>query len=96
MSHSLRQQAGRIDIEKKGGNSRKKRYFRGRSEKFFDDAHGVIIWWRTWQRVDEETCEAGSWNPEGKDSEYFGRMGMMAWSLMTLEVYFRHMPLYPR
>ncbi|MDO4582879.1 MAG: terpene cyclase/mutase family protein [Planctomycetia bacterium] len=43
---------------------------------------------------DESSCEYGSWNPTGDGSERWGRMGTTVWCLMTIETYFRHLPLY--
>ena len=45
----------------------------------------------------KDGAKLGSWDPEGG---YFGsscgRLGTTAVSLLTLEVYYRHLPLYKR
>ncbi|MGE0533662.1 MAG: prenyltransferase/squalene oxidase repeat-containing protein [Pirellulales bacterium] len=38
--------------------------------------------------------EAGSWDPVGEFSDVGGRIYMTSLALLTLEVYYRHMPLY--
>jgi hypothetical protein len=44
-----------------------------------------------------EAAKAGSWDPEaGMFGANCGRLGTTAMSLLTLEVYYRHLPLYKR
>ncbi|MDO4582880.1 MAG: terpene cyclase/mutase family protein [Planctomycetia bacterium] len=59
--------------------------------------------WRKWnQKMREqlvatqcqEGCEQGSWDPAGGHSESGGRLYMTSLSVMTLEVYYRHSPIY--
>jgi hypothetical protein len=38
--------------------------------------------------------EAGSWKPGGGHDQQGGRLYMTALAVCTLEVYYRHMPLY--
>ncbi len=38
--------------------------------------------------------ESGSWHFEGKHTEPGGRLCSTAFAIMTLEVYYRYMPLY--
>jgi hypothetical protein len=37
---------------------------------------------------------AGSWDPQGGHAQRGGRVYMTALAVCTLEVYYRHMPLY--
>ncbi len=64
-------------------------------------------WYETWNPamrdllIDLQTGagkkDAGSWEPDGKlIGSHCGRLGMTCMSLMTLEVYYRHLPLYKR
>jgi hypothetical protein len=41
-----------------------------------------------------EGHEAGSWTPAGGHDAYGGRVYMTALAVCTLEVYYRHLPLY--
>lgn len=59
--------------------------------------------WRQWnarmRRVlcdtqEAEGHEAGSWDPEGPFANRGGRLFMTSLAVCTLEVYYRHMPLY--
>jgi hypothetical protein len=63
--------------------------------------------WKKWNVVmreflvkkqDKEGELAGSWNPEGDQwgKGYGGRLYTTCMSIMTLEVYYRHLPLYQR
>ncbi|MDO4629537.1 MAG: terpene cyclase/mutase family protein [Planctomycetia bacterium] len=45
-------------------------------------------------QISEEGHAKGSWNPVSEHSEYGGRLYETALSLMTLEVYYRHQPIY--
>ena len=38
--------------------------------------------------------EAGSWDPRGDFTDVGGRLYMTSLAVLTLEVYYRHMPLY--
>ncbi|MBY0523330.1 MAG: hypothetical protein K2R98_08020 [Gemmataceae bacterium] len=41
--------------------------------------------------------QKGSWDPTGDAfGAQFGRLGMTSFCILTLEVYYRHVPLYPR
>lgn len=40
--------------------------------------------------------EAGSWDPRGEFSDVGGRLYMTSLAVLTLEVYYRHMPLYQK
>ena len=43
----------------------------------------------------KEGCKAGSWNPEGTDwGNRGGRLYATGLAIMTLQVYYRHLPLY--
>jgi hypothetical protein len=43
----------------------------------------------------KEGHKAGSWNPEGTDyGARGGRLYATAMALLTLEVYYRHLPMY--
>jgi hypothetical protein len=59
--------------------------------------------WDTWNSklrdilVDAQATrghEAGSWTPQGHHDHQGGRVYMTALALCTLEVYYRHLPLY--
>lgn len=61
--------------------------------------------WRKWndkmrdqlvnsQIQDQKSHELGSWNRAGGHSDSGGRLYMTALSVMTLEVYYRHSPIY--
>lgn len=59
--------------------------------------------WDNWNRVMRERLtrsqridgpESGSWDPVGSYSEVGGRLADTCLSIMTLEVYYRHLPLY--
>ena len=61
--------------------------------------------WNAWNAVmrpqlialqEKEGPAAGSWRPAGGHSGKGGRIYQTALSLMTLEVYYRHLPLYRR
>ncbi|MCS7238850.1 MAG: terpene cyclase/mutase family protein [Thermoguttaceae bacterium] len=44
---------------------------------------------------EKEGCKAGSWNPEGTDwGSHGGRIYATGLAIMTLQVYYRHLPLY--
>jgi hypothetical protein len=43
---------------------------------------------------DETGHEAGSWRPQGHHDTAGGRLYMTALAVCTLEVYYRHLPLY--
>lgn len=45
-------------------------------------------------QVKEESHAKGSWNPAGGHSDSGGRLYATALSIMTLEVYYRHQPIY--
>jgi len=64
-------------------------------------------WYETWNpamrdlliglQVPTGKKEAGSWDPDGKFiGDSCGRLGVTCMSLLTLEVYYRHLPLYKR
>jgi len=64
-------------------------------------------WYETWNpamrdllidlQVGQGKKDAGSWSPDGNlIGSHCGRLGMTCLSLMTLEVYYRHLPLYKR
>jgi hypothetical protein len=61
--------------------------------------------WDTWNRIMrkqlidsqvKEGCAAGSWNPEADrwGKEAGGRVMVTSLNCLTLEVYYRHLPLY--
>ena len=61
--------------------------------------------WTTWNRVMrdqliatqvQEGPAAGSWNPSGAHSDLGGRLVESCFSIMSLEVYYRHLPLYKK
>jgi hypothetical protein len=61
--------------------------------------------WRNWNRrirdilvQTQETSghEAGSWSPEGPHAEVGGRIYMTSLAVCTLEVYYRHAPIFRR
>jgi hypothetical protein len=65
-------------------------------------------WYKEWNprmrdmlidlQVPEGKKDAGSWNPDGDRwiGEHCGRLGMTCMALLTLEVYYRHLPTYKR
>jgi hypothetical protein len=61
------------------------------------------VWNRKMRRTllaaqDRDHCAAGSWNPEGPQADRWGvhggRLMMTSLAALTLEVYYRHIPLY--
>lgn len=54
-------------------------------------------WLVTTQIKNGDTSKSGSWAPEGGwFGTSCGRLGTTAMCLLTLEVYYRHLPLYKR
>jgi len=57
-------------------------------------------WMRDWlvgTQNKKDGADQGSWNPEGGwFGTSCGRVGTTAMVLLTLEVYYRHLPLYKR
>jgi len=45
-------------------------------------------------QIKDEVHAKGSWNPAGSHSDSGGRLYATALSIMTLEVYYRHQPIY--
>ena len=45
-------------------------------------------------QIKDESHAKGSWNPAGSHSDHGGRLYATALSIMTLEVYYRHQPIY--
>jgi hypothetical protein len=52
--------------------------------------------WLISQQVRKDGKNLGSWDPESGYGSSYGRLGTTALSLLTLEVYYRHLPLYKR
>ena len=67
--------------------------------------------WDTWNRkmkrllvesqnVDSHRCARGSWDPDGPTKDQWGSQGgrlmMTSLSALTLEVYYRYLPLYAK
>jgi hypothetical protein len=44
----------------------------------------------------DDAAMIGSWDPEGEFGERYGRLGTTALNVLTLEVYYRYLPLYKR
>lgn len=58
---------------------------------------GMRDWLVTTQIKNGDTSKSGSWDPEGGwFGTSCGRLGTTAMCLLTLEVYYRHLPLYKR
>ncbi len=83
-------------------------YYASQVFKFFDGPS----WHRDWNpamqkallpaQITEKTkgakeADIGSWNADkGTIGQYCGRLGTTALTVLTLEVYYRHLPLYKR
>jgi hypothetical protein len=53
--------------------------------------------WLIGQQLKKDGANMGSWDPEGGwFGTNCGRLGTTAMCLLTLEVYYRHLPLYKR